>query len=164
MIQLTVVPKHVNKISFDHLYTLKTRNTYMGLHRELVRPDMEVGCTRSALVGFMRRRDADRFKDVLSAEYAQKRVLNRHIQDNRSLKFVTVNANMETTLSPVVIETVPRVFLLSMCIVHGMDILIVDDFSKITEASAWPNQWKMYCYESRLNSEPNPDILSQMFS
>lgn len=161
MIQLTSVPKNLKKIPFDQLYTVKTRQTYMGIHREILRPDMEIGCTKSAILGFVKRRDAQRFKEVLLEQQAKKYVLDRHLQEGGRLAFVSQEV-YNISLNPMEVESIPRLFLMYMCILHSLDVYVVDDFSK-TVGSAYPIQWKMYCYESRMEHPANPEILTQLF-
>lgn len=164
MIQMTSVPKHIKKIPFDQIYTVKSRQTYMGIHREIVRPDMEIGCTKAAILGFVKRRDAQRFKDLLVEQQNKKNVLDRHVYEGGRLRFVS-QEEYNISLNPIELETVPRLFLLYMCILHSMDIYVVDDFSKATSGygAAYPIQWKMYCYESRMEHPANPEILTQMY-
>ena len=160
-IQLTIAPKHVKKVPFEKLYTLKSRQTYLGIHREVVRSDMEIGCTRSALVGFVKHRDALRFKDLLTQQQHKKYVLDRHLQGS-TLTFVPGDLNTPLrSLTPIEIEPVPRLFILSMCLVYSMDIWTVDDFSKIP-TDGYTSSWKMYCYESRLDTTANPEMLAQL--
>lgn len=164
MIQLTSVPKNIKKVPFEQLYTVKSRQTYLGIHRELVRPDMEIGCTKSAILGFVKRRDAQRFKDLLVEQQTKKKVLDRHVLEGGRLQFVS-QEDYRMTLNPIELEAVPRLFLLYMCILHSMDIYVVDDFSKALGGygGSYPIQWKMYCYESRMEHPANPEILTQLF-
>lgn len=159
MIRLTIVPKHIKKIPFDQLYTLKTRQTYIGVCREILRPDLEVGCTKAAILGFVKQRDAQRFKELVVNQQQKKRVLDRLLHNNSYLDFVPQDLH-NNSLNPVEIETIPRLFLLYMCILQSMDVYVVDDFSKCS--GPYPTQWKLYCYESRFDHLPNPEILSQL--
>jgi hypothetical protein len=164
MIQITSVPKNIKKVPFDRLYTIKTRQTYFGIHREIIRPDIEIGCTKSAILGFVKQRDAQRFKDLIVEKQNKKMVLDRHVQEGGRLQFVSQEV-YNLSLNPIELESVPRLFLLYMCILHSMDIYVVDDFSKALGGigGTYPIQWKMYCYESRMEHPANPEILTQLF-
>lgn len=159
MIRVTIVPKHLKKIAFEHVYTLKTRQTYLGVSREVLRPDLEVGCTKTAILGFVKQRDAQRFRELVIQQQQKRRVLDRQLHDNGYLDFVS-QEQQNSSLNPIELESIPRLFLLYMCILQAMDVYIVDDFSK--SLGPYPTQWKMYCYETRFDHLPNPDVLTQL--
>jgi hypothetical protein len=159
MIQTTTVLKSFQKIPFTEVYALKTRQTYLGIHREILRPDVEVGCSKATLMGFTKKRDALRFRDLLVEQQKKRKILNRELREDGCLEFVSQDT-YSVSLSPIEIESIPRLFILYMCLLHSMDLWVVDDFSR-TEGS-YPVQWKLYAYESRTDSRPTPDILSQM--
>ena len=156
---MTIVPKHIKKVSFDQLYTLKMRQTYMGVSREILRPDLELGCTKSAILGFVKQRDAQKFKDLMLHQQQKKRVLDRQLYNNTYLDFVPQESH-NSSLNPIDIETIPRLFVIYMCVLQAMDVYIVDEFSKCS--GPFPTQWKIYCYESRFEHLPNPEILSYL--
>lgn len=159
MIRLTIVPKHIKKIPFEQLYTLKTRQTYLGVSREVLRPDLEIGCTKSAILGFTKQRDVQRFRDLVMTQQQKKRVLDRQLHNNTYMDFVPQDTQ-NSSLSPIEVESIPRLFLLYMCILQSMDVYVVDEFSKCN--GPYPTQWEIYCYESRFDTLPNTEILSQL--
>lgn len=161
---MNIVPKAPNKVRFESLHLLKHRNTYLGIHRDILRPDMEVGCTKTALLGFIKQRDAVRFKELIFTQQQKKKVLDRSLVNGSYIDFVSQDLHQGMgPIQSIEIENIPRLFLLNTCATQYMDLYMIDDFSK-SSASAFPIQWNMYCYEARTDSLPRPDTLSYLYS
>jgi hypothetical protein len=164
MIQMNIVPKTPNKVRFESLFMLKHRNTYLGVHRDILRPDMEVGCSKTAMLGFIKERDAIRFKDLIIAQQKKKKVLDRTLVRGSYMDFVEQDAHRGLRpIQSIELESIPRLFLLNTCAIQYLDLYMIDDFSKSSQG-AYPVEWNMYCYEARTDALPRPEALSYLYS
>lgn len=155
MIKLHVVSKVPNHLKYDKLIMLKSRNTYMGVHREIIRKDLDVACTKTALFGFLKARDADAFKNIMLTQQSKKKILNRNIVNGSMMEFVSYE-NKSAFLN-IEQETVPKIFIVYTCIMQYLDMYVVDGLIK-----SGPN-WEMYCYEMRTHELPNRDFLTELY-
>jgi hypothetical protein len=155
MIKLHVVSKVPNHLKYDKLVMLKARSTYMGVHREIIRNDLDVACTKTALLGFLKQRDADQFKNIMVTQQSKKKQLNRTIVNGSMIEFVPYE-NKSAFLN-IENEIVPKTFLVYTCIMQYLDMYIVDGLVK-----SGPN-WEMYCYEMQTRELPNRDFLTELY-
>ena len=155
MIKLHIVSNAPKHLKYDKLVMLKARNTYMGFHREIVRDDLDIACTKTALLGFLKQKDADNFQNLLLTQQSKKKLLNRNIIIGSMMEFVSYE-NKSAFLN-IEKETVPKMFILYTCILQYLDMYIVD---AVTKKGA---NWEMYCYEVRTNELPNRDSLTKLY-
>lgn len=155
MIKLHVVSNVPKHLKYDKLVMLKSRNTYMGVHRQIIRKDLDVACTKTALLGFLKQEYADEFKKVILSQQEKKKVLNRHIVDNGFIEFVSYEN--KSAFMNIEKETIPKMFILYTCIMQYLDMYIVDGFVKSGA------NWELYCYELRSDEPPTRESLTKLY-
>lgn len=131
----------------------------MGLHREVIRKDIDIACTKTALLGFLKERDANTMRDIMKAQQEKKKLMNRHLVNGSNGTFIEFTSyENKSAFGNIELDSVPKMFLIYTCIMQYLDMYIVDGFTK-----TGPN-WNLYCYELRSDDLPNRVALSNIYN
>lgn len=150
------VPKH---LEYQELSFIKAKETYMGVHRTIVRNDIDVMCTKTALFGFIKESDANKFQEVVNRNQRKNLVLSRDISENDVIKFEKRSEHPAPYLY-MTIEKIPKQFIIYTCLMQYFDLYIIDG---VMPSKKEPNTWNIYGYELRTDNVPSRNMIVQMY-
>lgn len=129
MIKYKIVPSN-NRFYLHHkkLYLLKSRDTYYGVHSELFLNEIDPLCSKTALVVFIKKSDAVRFKKKLDSEQKSGKSYNRIIENSISNVINSTSISHQMDVEEIDIDK-----LRILCYLHFFNIYIINDIIKINK-------------------------------
>lgn len=149
------VPKHLD---YQELCFIKSKDTYMGVHRTIIRNDIDTTCTKTALFGFMKESDANKFQEIVHTKQRKNLVLKRDIADDL-IRFEKRSEHPYSYLH-MKIEKIPKQFIIYTCLMQYFDLYIIDGF---IPSKKDPDTWNIYGYELRTDNVPSRSMMVQMY-
>ena len=142
----TVNPKYLHH---THLFALKSRGTYFGIHRDCVLKNLDPQCSKTSLILFIENSHAINFKKHLDYQQRDKKVMvNRIIQQHAE-----VPTTRSTSIQPLDVEKISSRELRMMCLLHFFNLLIISNLKKDNDDVI------LYGYEFITYEFPNRQII-----
>lgn len=141
----TESPKYIHA---RKLYTIKSRGTYYGIHRDMLFPTYDPKCSKTSILMFMDRRQAHTFYGFLEQQQKQKQTMDRILDDEWTTKSLS-----STSLQPLSIEEIPSNQLEMLCLLHFFNGFIVQKVQRESGGMC------VYGYEFLTYDIPNRQIL-----
>jgi len=148
MIQYKIQLDRPKIIHHNHLYSIKTRGTYYGIHREMLAANYDPACSKSSLVLFIEKNHAQTFKQFLEHQQKQNKMMERITGDD------LINSTVvSTSIQPFDIEKITSNEVEILSLLHFFNLVIVNKVSKKEGGLA------VYGYEFLTYDLPNRQIL-----
>jgi len=148
MIKYKIQPDRPKIIHHNHLYSIKTRGSYYGIHRDMLAPNYDPGCSKSSLVLFVEKNHANVFKQYLENQQKQCKMMDRITGDD------LINSTViSTSIQPFDVEKVTSNEVEILCLLHFFNLVI------ITNAFKKDGNLMVYGYEFITYDLPNRQIL-----
>jgi hypothetical protein len=125
MIKYNIIPTN-NRYYLHHknLYLLKSRNTYYGVHSENFMTEIDPICSKTAILVFIYKKDAIKFKQILDKQQNTGKTYNRIVNDFSS-KVVSSNS-----IFPLEIEEIDTDKLRILSYLHFFNLYMINDIIK----------------------------------
>lgn len=148
MIKYKIQAEKPKYIHHRKLYTLQSRGTYYGIHRDMLSKNYDRACTKTALLLFIEQSHAKKFKDYIELQQKQNKMMDRIVNEDNC------NASIRSTsLQPLSIDSIQSEQLEMLGLLHFFNLIIVNNVLKQSD------RLDVYGYEFVTYDFPNRQIL-----
>lgn len=146
MIKYNIVSRNHNyHLHYKKLYGLKCKNTYYGVHLNLSDENFDSECSKTSLLFFASKRDAEDFKDII----LDKNKLNETPERVLIKEQFSLDTSL-TTRAPLNIEELGINEARILCYMHYFNIFIIQNISRNNyEIQLNGNNYETYDYPSK---------------
>jgi hypothetical protein len=138
-------PKYIHS---RKLYTIKSRGTFYGIHRDHLFSNYDSKCSKTSLLMFIDRKHAHLFYSFLEQQQKQKKMMDRILDENSSTGSI-----LSTSLQPLTIEEHSSTQLEMLCLLHFFNGFIINKVHRESGGIC------VYGYEFLTYDIPNRQIL-----
>lgn len=128
MIRYNIQLERPKYIHHPKLYSLKSRGTYYGIHRDMVLTNYDPKCSKSSLLMFVEKSHAITFRLFLEQQQKNNLMMDRILDTN-----YTNNTIRSTSLQPLLIEQLTSNQLEILCLLNFFNSVIVNKVQKEQE-------------------------------
>lgn len=162
------VPKSVTNTS---LYSIVTRRTMFGLHKEIKHKDFDMMCTKTDLVLFLKKDDANNVAEMIDVASRNATMLVRDLRYIGEMTSVTYGESpsyddygisLTESIKPLSIECIPYGHIEKISILHYFDMLVVYN-QKISKKKSGTVEIVLDCFQYRTSEFPSRDIQEMRF-
>lgn len=145
MIKYNIIPTNNRYyLHHKHLYLLKSRKTYYGVHTENYMNNIDPTCSKTALLVFIYKKDALKFKSLLNRQQSYGKTYDRVVNDFGS-DIITSNS-----IFPLEIEEIDTDKLRVMCYLQFFNLYIISEIiNKNKDIKLYGTEISTYEYPNR---------------
>ena len=148
MIRYKIQSESPKCIHTRKLYTIKSRGTFYGIHRDQVFANYDPKCSKTSLLMFIDRKHAHLFYSFLEQQQKQKRMMDRILDEESKTSSV-----LSTSIQPLLIEEYSSTQLEMLCLLHFLNGFIINKVHRESGGIC------VYGYEFLTYDIPNRQIL-----
>jgi len=140
-------PKYIHQHHYK-LYTLQSRGTYYGIHRDILLKNYDISCTKTALLLFIEKSHANKFKEYIEVQQKQNKMMDRIMNEdncNSSIRSIS--------LQPLTVDSILSEQLEILGLLHFFNLIIVNNVLKYSD------RLDVYGYEYITYDFPNRQII-----
>lgn len=138
-------PKYIHH---QKLFTIKSRGTYYGIHRDLISTNYDRDCTKTALLLFIEKSHANKFKQYIEFQQKQNKMMDRIVsEDNCNLSI------RSTSIQPLAVDQIQSEHLEMLGLLHFFNLIIVNNVLNQSD------RLDVYGYEFVTYDFPNRQII-----
>ena len=122
MIKYKIQTEKPKYIHHQKLYTLQSRGTYYGIHRDMLLKNYDRNCTKTALLLFIEKSHAIRFKEYIEFQQKQNKMMDRVVNEDNCNSSIR-----STSLQPLSVDPIQSDKLEMLGLLHFFNLIIVNN-------------------------------------
>ena len=146
-LQLKRLPAFPKVVRERPIYGIVSRNTLLGYHREIIRPDVDLSCTKTVVMFATDEDLARNVMEKLESLQARGFVPNRNLQPHDQIIFQN---NVQHSLMPYTTESFPYTDIEKLCMLHFFDLNVIYNVHEGKN-----DELQLDCYEYSTSDWPN---------